>query len=145
MPKGVLHRVHPHATMSNIYVMGGRFDRMGPLGCLSPFPVQCWIRSDKCSYLRFLTPMSMFNLFPIYSQSGSQVPLHEPVVTQLPKNFVLVPKRTKTAIFSLSTTSRQQLTILTILSCWVVGDILLFHNSKLFSSKKMFWTLIPGL
>ena len=30
---------------------------------LSPFPV--WIRSDKCSYLRILTPMSMFKLFLI--------------------------------------------------------------------------------
>ena len=56
MPKGVLHIVHPHATISKIYVTGGRFDQTGPLACLSPFLIKGWIRSDKCSYLRFLTP-----------------------------------------------------------------------------------------
>ena len=33
---------------SHIYVMCGRFDQTGPLACLSPFPVWCWIRSDFC-------------------------------------------------------------------------------------------------
>ena len=36
-----------------VYATGGRFDRMGPLACLSPFPVLCWIRSDKYPNLRF--------------------------------------------------------------------------------------------
>ena len=41
-------------------VTGGRFDRMGPLACLGPFPV---LLLDKvrfvCSHLRCSTSMSM--------------------------------------------------------------------------------------
>ena len=51
-----------------MYVMVRRFDRTGPLECLSPFPVWCWIRSDLWSDLRFLSPvfisrMKVANLF----------------------------------------------------------------------------------
>ena len=35
-----------------MYETGARFDRTGPLACLSPFPVCYWIRSDLCSGLR---------------------------------------------------------------------------------------------
>ena len=44
----------------SINVTGGRFDRMGPLACLIPFPVLYWIRSDMCSDQRFFNLQFLF-------------------------------------------------------------------------------------
>ena len=62
-----------HLHLQQIHVMGGRFDQTGPLACIIPFPVLCWMGSDKYPNLRLTTPMCSCEMFPIKQKLASTV------------------------------------------------------------------------